>query len=353
MVVVIDDEDRENEGDLVMAASLVRPEDINFMARFGRGLICLTLDQARCEQLRLPLMVSGSDRLRSTNFTVSIEAAEGVTTGISAHDRAHTIRTAVHPDARPEDLSQPGHIFPLVAQPGGVLTRAGHTEAGCDLTRLAGLEPAAVIVEILNEDGSMARRPDLIAFARRHDLKIGTIADLIRHRLENEESVERISEQQVETDFGDFRMVCFEDHVHHDVHVALVHGDLDGSTAPLVRVQLQDTLRDLIGVRGPRLGWRLNAAMARVAREPAGIIVILRRYESPRDLVDAVAALNGRPVDRAGPGDGEESRVLRTYGIGAQILRNLGVRQMRVLSAPKQMTGLSGFGLQVTEYVDD
>ena len=353
MVVVIDDEDRENEGDLVMAASLVRPEDINFMARFGRGLICLTLDQARCEQLRLPLMVSGSDRQRSTNFTVSIEAAEGVTTGISAHDRAHTIRTAVHPDARPEDLSQPGHIFPLVAQPGGVLTRAGHTEAGCDLTRLAGLEPAAVIVEILNEDGSMARRPDLIAFARCHDLRIGTIADLIRHRLENEESVERISEQHVETDFGDFRMVCFEDHVHHDVHVALVHGELDGTTAPLVRVQLQDTLRDLIGVRGPRLGWPLNAAMARVAREPAGIIVILRRYESPRDLVDAVAALNGKPVDRPGPGEGEESRVLRTYGIGAQILRNLGVRQMRVLSAPKQMTGLSGFGLQVTEYVDD
>ena len=225
MVVIIDDEDRENEGDLVMAASLVRPEDINFMARFGRGLICLTLDQARCEQLRLPLMVTGTDRQRSTNFTVSIEAAEGVTTGISAHDRAHTIRTAVHPEAQPGDLSQPGHIFPLMAQPGGVLTRAGHTEAGCDLARMAGLEPAAVIVEILKEDGSMARRPDLIDFARQHDLRIGTIADLIRHRLQNEESVERISEQSVETDYGPFRMVCFEDHVHQDVHCLLYTSD--------------------------------------------------------------------------------------------------------------------------------
>ncbi len=353
MVVIIDDEDRENEGDLVMAAGLVRPEDINFMARFGRGLICLTLDQARCEQLRLPLMVSGTDRQRSTNFTVSIEAAEGVTTGISAHDRAHTIRTAVHPDAQPGDLSQPGHIFPLMAQPGGVLTRAGHTEAGCDLARMAGLEPAAVIVEILKEDGSMARRPDLIDFAHQHDLRIGTIADLIRHRLQNEESVEQISEQAVETDYGTFKMVCFEDHVHQDVHMALLHGDIDGDVAPLVRVQLQDTLRDLIGIHGPRLGWPLRAAMERVSREPAGIIVILRRYESPRDLVDAVAALSGESVPRAGLKDGEESRVLRTYGIGAQILRNLGVQQMRVLSAPKQMTGLSGFGLQVIEYIDD
>ncbi len=353
MVVIIDDEDRENEGDLVMAASLVRPEDINFMARFGRGLICLTLDQARCEQLRLPLMVTGTDRQRSTNFTVSIEAAEGVTTGISAHDRAHTIRTAVHPEAQPGDLSQPGHIFPLMAQPGGVLTRAGHTEAGCDLARMAGLEPAAVIVEILKEDGSMARRPDLIDFARQHDLRIGTIADLIRHRLQNEESVERISEQSVETDYGPFRMVCFEDHVHQDVHMALLHGDIDGDVAPLVRVQLQDTLRDLIGIHGPRLGWPLRAAMERVAREPAGIIVILRRYETPRDLVDAVAGLTGDAVPRPGLKDGEESRVLRTYGIGAQILRNLGVQQMRVLSAPKQMTGLSGFGLQVIEYIDD
>ena len=213
MVVIMDDEDRENEGDLVMAASKVRPEDINFMARYGRGLICLTLTRDRCRQLRLPLMVSDTDLDHGTNFTVSIEAAEGVTTGISAYDRAHTVRTAVAPDARPEHLRQPGHIFPLMAQPGGVLTRAGHTEAGCDLVRIAGLEPAAVIVEILNEDGTMARRPQLEEFAREHGLKIGTIADLIRYRLEKERSVERIAERDVNTDFGPFRLHCYEDHV--------------------------------------------------------------------------------------------------------------------------------------------
>src|SRR3954463_2986693 len=204
MVVIMDDEDRENEGDLLMPASLVRPEDINFMARFGRGLICLTLTRERCRQLRLPLMVSETDRERRTNFTLSIEAAQGVTTGISAYDRAHTVRTAVAPNASPEDLRQPGHIFPIMAQPGGVLTRAGHTEAGCDLARLAGFEASAVIVEIMNDDVTMARRPDFEAFAERHGIKIGTIADLIRYRLRQERSVERIGEQQVETEFGQF-----------------------------------------------------------------------------------------------------------------------------------------------------
>jgi 3,4-dihydroxy 2-butanone 4-phosphate synthase/GTP cyclohydrolase II len=222
MVVILDDEDRENEGDLIMAATKVVPENINFMARYGRGLICLTLTRARCEQLRLPLMVSDTDRRRTTNFTVSIEAADGVTTGISAHDRARTVRSAVAPDARPEDLRQPGHIFPVMAQPGGVLTRAGHTEAGCDLVRLAGLEPAAVIVEILNEDGTMARRDDLFRFARHHEVRIGTIADLIRYRLEKEESVEAIADLEIETEFGPFRLVCFEDHVNRSVHLALV-----------------------------------------------------------------------------------------------------------------------------------
>ena len=352
MVIVMDDEDRENEGDLLMAASMVRAEDINFMARFGRGLICLTLTSARCEQLRLPLMVSGTDRARSTNFTLSIEAAEGVTTGISAHDRAHTIRAAVAPGARPEDLRQPGHIFPLMAQPGGVLTRAGHTEAGCDLARLAGVEPAAVIVEILNEDGTMARRPDLVSFARSHGLRMCTIAQLIRYRLEKEESVEQISEDQVETEFGSFRLVCFEDHVHQDVHLALVRGDIGPGTVPLVRVQLTDTLRDLVGVKAPQLGWPLRDAMARIAQEDAGIVVILRRHELARELVDSVSLLSGRPLVPGDHRDGQESRVLRTYGIGAQILRCLGVRRMRVLSAPKQMYGLSGFGLEVVDYVN-
>src|SRR5579871_6710638 len=258
MVVLMDDEDRENEGDLLMVAECVRPEDINFMARFGSGLICLTLTRERCAQLRLPLMVSETDTSLRTNFTLSIEAAEGVTTGISAHDRAHTVITAVAQNARPEDLRQPGHIFPLMAQPGGVLTRAGHTEAGCDLARLAGFTPAAMIVEILNDDGTMARRPDLELFARSHNLKIGTIADLIRYRLKNERSVERIYDQPVDTEYGEFRLCCYEDHVHKNVHLALVKGDLNSRQPPLVRVHIKDTLRDVLGVRSEKLGWPLR-----------------------------------------------------------------------------------------------
>ena len=348
MVVIMDDEDRENEGDLVMAAECVRAEDVNFMARFGRGLICLTLTRDRCRQLRLPLMVNDTNESHSTNFTVSIEAAEGVTTGISAHDRAQTIRAAVKRDAKPEDLRQPGHIFPLMAQPGGVLTRAGHTEAGCDLARLAGMEPASVIVEILNDDGTMARRPDLETFAKLHNLKIGTIADLIRYRLEKERSVERISEQTIDTEFGEFRMCCYEDHVNRTVHLALIRGDLQQHPAPLVRVHLKDTLRDVVGIREDALGWPLRSAMQRIASEGSGVVIILRPEETPRDLMDAVAAL--RAPDNTGTRAGG-AKVLRTYGIGAQILRDLGVHRMRVLSAPKQMQGLSGFDLEVVEYV--
>jgi 3,4-dihydroxy 2-butanone 4-phosphate synthase/GTP cyclohydrolase II len=351
MVIIVDDEDRENEGDLVMAAQKVRPEDVNYMARYGRGLICLTLSRSRCQQLRLPLMVSGTDEQQATNFTVSIEAAEGVTTGISAHDRARTIRVAVAAEARPEDLRQPGHVFPLMAQPGGVLTRAGHTEAGCDLARLAGLEPAAAIVEILNEDGTMARRPQLESFAREHGLKIGSIADLIRFRLQNEVSVERISEQAVETDCGRFRLFCFDDHVNRNVHLALVHGDLRGPQPPLVRVHVQDTLGDVIGVQSPRLGWPLRSAMRRIAAEGAGVVVLLRYPETPRQLAAAVRGLAG--TSQAEPARRERVAVLRTFGTGAQILRDLGVTRMRVLSAPKQMHGISGFGLEVVEYVDD
>jgi 3,4-dihydroxy 2-butanone 4-phosphate synthase/GTP cyclohydrolase II len=349
MVVLMDDEDRENEGDLIMAASKVRPEDVNFMARYGRGLICLTLTRDRCRQLRLPLMVSETDLDHGTNFTVSIEAAEGVTTGISAYDRAHTIRTAVAPDARSEHLRQPGHIFPLMAQPGGVLTRAGHTEAGCDLVRIAGLEPAAVIVEILNEDGTMARRPQLEAFAREHDLKIGTIADLIRYRLEKERSVERIAERDIETDFGPFRLYCYEDHVNGTVHLALVRGTLERATAPLVRVHLKDTVRDLVGAREDGHSWSLRSAMERIAREGAGVVVLLRPHESPLEIAEAVRS--AEPSAAAGQARG--AQVLRTYGIGAQILRDLEITRMRVLSAPKQMHGLSAFGLEVAEYVDE
>jgi len=348
MVIMMDDEDRENEGDLIMAASRVRPEDINFMARNGRGLICLTLTQDRCRQLRLPLMVSETNEQQATNFTLSIEAAEGVTTGISAHDRAHTISTAVKDGARPEDLKQPGHIFPLMAQPGGVLSRAGHTEAGCDLARLAGMEAAAVIVEILNDDGSMARLPDLEKFADTHDLKIGTIADLIRYRLEKEQSVERIGEQRVQTEFGEFRAVCFEDYVHRTVHFALTCGEIDPEKPTLVRVHLQNTLSDVLNLGWNTLGWPLRNAMRRIAEE-GGVLVILRPEEKPADIAERFRQ-GDRPRGED-PADG--ATVLRTYGVGAQILSELGVRQMRVLSAPKRMHGISGFGLEVVEYVDN
>jgi len=348
MVVIMDDEDRENEGDLVMAAAKVRPEDINFMARFGRGLICLTLTRERCAQLRLPLMVSDTDRLGRTNFTVSIEAAEGITTGISAYDRAHTVRTAVAEDATPQDLVQPGHIFPLMAQPGGVLTRAGHTEAGCDLARLAGLTPAAVIVEIMNDDGTMARRPDLEAFARQHGLRIGTIRDLIRYRLRTERSVERIAQRRVQTEFGEFELYCYEDHVHRDLHLVLTRGELRGGALPLVRVHVADTLRDVLGVRSDSRAWTLRDALRRIAEEPSGVLVVLREPESPRSLVDAVQGLVWRE-----PTDTQHAQsVLRTYGIGAQILKDLGLGRIRVLSAPKQLQGVSGFDLEVVEYVD-
>jgi 3,4-dihydroxy 2-butanone 4-phosphate synthase/GTP cyclohydrolase II len=348
MAVIMDDEDRENEGDLIMAADCVRPEDVNFMARYGRGLICLTLTRERCRQLRLPLMVSDTDSTHRTNFTLSIEAAEGVTTGISAHDRAHTVKTAVSPNARPEDLRQPGHIFPLMAQPGGVLSRAGHTEAGCDLARLAGFSPAAVIVEILNDDGTMARRPDLELFARTHQLKIGTIADLIRYRLKNERSVERIYEAGVETEYGAFKLACYEDHVNKTVHIALVKGDLNSTLPPLVRVHIQEALRDVVGVHNERLGWPLRAAMRRVASEPSGVIVILRPEESPRHFMDSVLLLDGSTANTRRPG----ATVIRTYGIGAQILKDLGLTRMRVLSAPKQLQGIAAFDLEVTSYVD-
>jgi len=350
MVIMVDDEDRENEGDLLMAAELVRPEDVNFMATHGRGLICLTLSRERCAQLRLPLMVSDTDEHHATNFTISIEAAEGITTGISAHDRARTIKAAVAADARPDDLSQPGHIFPVMAQPGGVLTRAGHTEAGCDLARLAGLASAAVIVEILKEDGSMARRPDLEKFARKRGIRIGTIADLIRYRLEHERNIERITETTVDTAHGELTMYCYDDRINQAVHVALVKGDLSGSDNPLVRVHLQDTLGDIIGVKSGTLGWPLDSAIERIAREDVGVIVILREQETSRDFIDAVEGLGQvqHDLDEHRGGDA----VLRTYGVGAQILRDLGLSKIRVLSAPKQMYAISGFDLEITEYVE-
>jgi 3,4-dihydroxy 2-butanone 4-phosphate synthase/GTP cyclohydrolase II len=348
----MDDEDRENEGDLIMAASKVRAEDINFMARNGRGLICLTLTRKRCEQLRLPLMVSDNNAAYSTNFTVSIEAASGVTTGISAADRAVTVQTAVAPDARPEDVVQPGHIFPIMAQEGGVLTRAGHTEAGCDLARLAGLEPAAVIVEILNEDGSMARRPDLEKVAAEFGIKIGTIADLIRYRLENERSVERVAECEMKNAIGDFHLVTYRDRLTAQVHFALVKGQIMRDKPTLVRVHMPHYLADVLGMqRADSSSWPLEAAMRHIHEAGEGVIVLLGQTEGEAELIQRVTDYQQEDENAAVP-KREGSPDLRTYGVGAQILLDLGVRKMRVLSTPKRMHGLSGFGLEVVEYIN-
>jgi len=295
--------------------------------------------------------VTETDQHHGTNFTLSIEAVEGITTGISAHDRARTVQAAVAPGAKPEDISQPGHIFPVMAQPGGVLTRAGHTEAGCDLARLAGLESAAVIVEILNADGTMARRPDLEKFARAHDIRIGTIADLIRYRLEKERNVERIAEQLIQNEYGEFTMICYDDLVNRAVHIALVKGDLAKDDNPLVRVHLQDTLGDVIGVKSRLLGWPLDAAIERIAKEDVGVVVVLREQETSRDFMDSVESLDQSKDELTDRRDGEA--VFRTYGVGAQILRDLGMSKIRVLSAPKQMHAISGFDLEITEYVED
>ncbi|HEC16640.1 MAG TPA: 3,4-dihydroxy-2-butanone-4-phosphate synthase [Sedimenticola sp.] len=350
IVIIMDDEDRENEGDLLMAADKVTPEAINFMARYGRGLICLTLTEERCKQLRLPMMVSDLDTQYATNFTVSIEAAEGVTTGISAADRATTILAAVAPDARPDDLVQPGHVFPLMGLPGGVLVRAGHTEAGCDLARLAGLTPAAVIVEILNEDGTMARRPDLEAFAAEHGLKIGTIADLIQYRVRHEKTVERVTECQLPTEYGDFHLVAYQDCIDDELHLALVLGEVDPEEPTLVRVHMQNSLYDLFGTIRFDHGWHLRSAMKWVADAGAGIIVVLRNHDSSREIIQRIRDYQIRE-EKGKPPRRDRGKELRTFGVGAQILSDLGVRKMRVLSAPKSFHGISGFGLEVVEYV--
>ena len=350
MVVMLDDEDRENEGDLIMAASLVRPEDINFMATYGRGLICLPMTRERCRQLNLPLMVNANQTRFSTNFTVSIEAAEGVTTGISAYDRAHTIRTAAKPDAEPLDLTQPGHVFPLKSITGGVLTRAGHTEASVDLAMLAGLEPAAVLVEILNEDGSMARQPELHKFAREHGLKIGTIADLILYRMENENTIQRLSAHPVETDFGEFNLIAYRDLFEKRLHIAMLLGDVNPEDPFLVRVHVRNQLGDVLGIHSTKFGLPLRTAMQAIADNGSGLLLLLGGEERDDDILHKLE--EREPPNVAESGDNRTAQELRTYGVGAQIIADLGVRRMRVLSAPKRFHGLSGFGLEVVEYVD-
>jgi 3,4-dihydroxy 2-butanone 4-phosphate synthase/GTP cyclohydrolase II len=315
MVILVDEEDRENEGDLVMAAEHVTPEAINFMAKFGRGLICLTLTESRCRQLDLPLMVRDNRTPHGTAFTVSIEAAQGVTTGISAHDRARTVQAAAAKDAKPSDIVQPGHIFPLMAQKGGVLVRAGHTEAGCDLAQMAGLEPAAVICEILKDDGSMARLPDLLEFAKEHGLKIGTIRDLIHYRSENEKLVECVADREVTCAHGSFRLRAFADRTSGEVHLALSKGDLVPDEETLVRVHEPISVLDFLDCASHRHSYSVDQAMQAVARRGRGVIVLLHRKEAGSDLLAALRDDGQKPAAKWDP---------RIYGIGAQILREIG-----------------------------
>ena len=350
MVVIMDDEDRENEGDLLMASSAVTADDVNFMARYGRGLICITLTQQRCQQLNLPLMIHGTDAIESTNFTMSIEAAEGVTTGISAADRAVTIVAAVKPDASPKDIVQPGHIFPLMAQPGGVLTRAGHTEAGCDLAGLAGLEPSSMIVEILNEDGTMARRPDLEKFAQQHDLKIGTIEDLISYRLKNEKTVDRIAECDFPSAYGDFRLFAYRNNLDALTHYALlkVEGEMDSAGPVVVRVHMKNTLTDAFGSQDIK-SWPLQDALKQVAKAKQGVVVVLSWPDEDAVILQWMSEHSG--LEQADVVKMKQPVDLRTDGVGAQILMDLGVRKMQLMTAPKVIHGLAGFGLEVVDYI--
>jgi 3,4-dihydroxy 2-butanone 4-phosphate synthase/GTP cyclohydrolase II len=342
MVILVDEEDRENEGDLVLAADHVTPEAINFMAKHGRGLICLTLTEARCRQLDLPLMVRDNKAQHGTAFTMSIEAAEGVTTGISAQDRARTVQAAVAKNAGPADIVQPGHIFPLMAQNGGVLVRAGHTEAGCDFAQLAGQEPAAVICEILKEDGTMARLPDLLEFAREHGLKIGTIRDLIHYRSETEKLIECVADKNVEGAHGTFRLRAFADRSSGDVHLALSCGEIRAEEETLVRVHESICVLDFLDSKSRGHTYSVDFALRSIAAEGRGVLVLLHRVESGNALLAALTENRAtRPAPKWDP---------RIYGIGAQILREVGVGKMRLMASPTRMPSMAGFGLEITGY---
>ena len=344
MVILIDEEDRENEGDLLLAAEHVTPEAINFMVTHARGLVCLTITEARARQLGLAQMARENRSPYSTAFTISIEAAEGVTTGISAQDRARTIQVAVSRDAKPEDIVQPGHIFPITARDGGVLVRAGHTEAGCDLARMAGLQPSAAICEILKEDGTMARLPDLVEFARLHGLKIGTIADLIQFRSQHETLIERSFSRPVKTAHGDFTLHAYTDKAANEVHLALTRGEICAEQETLVRVHEPLSVLDFLDIEHGRHSFSLDMAQRALAQAPSGVIVLLRRNENGQTLLSALSESAQKPK-RATKWDP------RIYGIGAQILRDLGVRKMRLMSSPRRMPSMTGFGLEVTGYI--
>lgn len=353
MVILMDDEDRENEGDLIMAAEHVTPEAINFMVTHARGLVCLPMTLERCETLNLPMMVKNNGAQFATNFTVSIEAAEGVTTGISAADRARTVLAAVDKEATAADIVQPGHIFPLVAKEGGVLSRAGHTEAGVDLARLAGCEPAGVIVEILNEDGTMARRPELEKFAEKHDLKIGTIADLIEYRNLHETTIEQVSQCKLPTEFGEFELFTFRDAIDSQLHFALRKGEVSPEKPTMVRVHLRNTFSDVLcSDRAVERTMGLPAAMQRISEEGSGVLVILGRQESDAELLSMVKQFEAEDKGDV-PTKAKWRGTSRTVGIGCQILKTLGVQKMRLLSRPKKYHALSGYGLEVVETIFD
>ena len=343
MVILVDEEDRENEGDLVLAADHVSPEAINFMAKHGRGLICLTLTRERCERLQLRPMAARNGTVHGTAFTVSIEAATGVSTGISAADRARTVAAAVARDAQPSSLVQPGHIFPLQAQDGGVLMRAGHTEAGCDLAGMAGLSPAAVICEIMNDDGTMARLPDLQVFAQRHGLKIGTIADLIAHRANHETLIERLGQRTLHTAQGSFECTSYRDRSG-GLHLALHHGQWTPQDDLLVRVHEPFTAIDLLDTHSAGHSWPLPKALAALQAAPAGVAVLLNCGQDAAVLLPQLLG-SGRPPKRT------TQQELRTYGVGAQILRDLGVGRMQLLGSPRRMPSMTGYGLEVTRFV--
>lgn len=351
MVILMDDEDRENEGDLVMAAECVRPQDINFMAKFGRGLICMPMTRERCKQLALPLMVDRNASGFGTKFTLSIEATKGVTTGISAADRAHTVRTAAARNAVAADIVQPGHIFPLMSEPGGVLSRAGHTEAACDLARLAGFEATGVICEIMNEDGTMSRRADLEIFAAEHDLKMGTIADLIHYQVVNEQTIDKISMGTISTDFGDFVLHAYKDSVAGDIHFAVQKGDISPDVPTLARVHLGSSVRDLLQTQPPgsTTGWNMHRSLQTVAKH-GGVVVLVANRETP----DSILADLGIAQGTKSPLQGDSVQYQTTYfniGLGSQILRDVGVGKIRLMGAPVKYNAISGFDLEVVEFV--
>lgn len=357
MVILMDDEDRENEGDLLMAAECVTPDDINFMARYGRGLICLTLTEDHCRKLDLPLMVNNNRTPYATNFTVSIEAAEGVTTGISAADRAKTVLAAVSENVKAEDIITPGHVFPLMAQKGGVLSRAGHTEAGVDLAALAGFQASSVICEILKEDGTMARMPDLVEFAKEHKLRIGTIEDLIRYRRQYDSLLRREGATHFDSRYGRFKAIVYRDTLSNREHLALVRGNIDENTIPLIRVQVHYGLYDLLSDLRENSSWTINKSMERMADAENTILVILNNADHRDGLLDSLKGSLLENAEKSESGNENKSsstdpETLRTFGIGSQILSDLGVKKMRVISgSPLIMHSLAGFDLEVVEFI--